>query len=187
MAKSILATPTRSQPATKVKDDRTLLKELLIDELRDIYWAEKYLTKTMPRLLKAATSPQLAHAFENHLMQSLDQITRLELAFEMMELHPRARKCEAMEGLVKECQQMLQDMPKGSSALDAGLIICVQKIEHYEIAAYGSLVQLAKTMGRKDVADILHLTLVEEKETDELLTELAVSGINLDAVHEEGQ
>jgi ferritin-like metal-binding protein YciE len=187
MAKSIQDTQNRQQPAVMVKDDRTLLKELLIDELRDIYWAEKYLTKTMPRLLKAATSPQLAHAFEQHLLQSLEHITRIELAFEMMELHPRARKCEAMEGLVKECQQMLQDMPKGSSALDAGLIICAQKIEHYEIAAYGSLVQLAKTMGRKDVADILHLTLVEEKETDELLTELAVSGINLDAVHEEGQ
>jgi ferritin-like metal-binding protein YciE len=187
MAKTIQATTTRQRPASKANDDATLLKELFIDELRDIYWAEKYLTKAMPRLLKAATSPQLTHAFEQHLMQTLEQITRIELAFEMLEMHPRARKCEAMEGLVKECQQMLQDMPKGSSALDAGLIICAQKIEHYEIAAYGSLVQLAKTMGHKDVADILHITLVEEKETDELLTELAVSGINLDAVHEEGQ
>lgn len=186
MAKTTQAV-SRQRTAAKAKDDETLLKELFIDELRDIYWAEKYLTKAMPRLAKAATSPQLTHALEQHLMQTLEQITRLELAFEMMELHPRARKCDAMEGLIKECQQMLLDMPKGSSALDAGLIICAQKIEHYEIAAYGSLVQLAKTMGRNDLADILHLTLVEEKETDEMLTELAVSGINLDAVHEEGQ
>lgn len=187
MAKTTPATASRKQPAERVRDDETLMKELFLDELRDIYWAEKHLTKAMPRLINATTSPQLAHAFEQHLMQTMEQITRLELAFEMMELHARARKCDAMEGLVKECQQMLQDMPKGSSALDAGLIICAQKIEHYEIAAYGSLVQLAKTMGRKDLADILHITLQEEKETDELLTELAVSGINLDAVHEEGQ
>jgi len=187
MAKSTQATANRPRPVMKNKDDETLLKELFIEELRDIYWAEKHLTKVMPRLLKAATSPQLAHAFEQHLMQTMEQITRVELAFEMLELHPRASKCEAMEGLAKECQQMLQDMPKGSSALDAGLIICAQKIEHYEIASYGSLVQLAKTMGRNDLANMLHLNLVEEKETDELLTELAVSGINLDAVHEEGQ
>jgi len=178
---------SRQKTAAKAKDDGTLMKELFIEELRDIYWAEKLLTKAMPRLASSATSPQLAHALEHHMMQTLEQITRLELAFGMLELRPRARKCDAMEGLIKECHQMLQDMPKGSSALDAGLIICAQKIEHYEIAAYGSLVQLAKTMGRKDLADILHLTLVEEKETDELLTELAVSGINLDAVHEEGQ
>jgi ferritin-like metal-binding protein YciE len=82
---------------------------------------------------------------------------------------------------------MLTDMPKGSSALDAGIIICSQKIEHYEIASYGSLVQLAKTMSRNDVADLLHITLEEEKETDELLTELALSGININAEHEEGQ
>ena len=186
MAKTTQAV-SRQIAAARAKDDGTLMKELFIDELRDIYWAEKYLTKAMPRLAKAATSPQLAHALEQHLMQTLEHITRLELAFEMMELHPRARRCEAMEGLIKECQHMLLDMPKGSSALYAGLIICAQKIEHYEIAAYGSLVQLAKTMGRQDLADILHLTLVEEKETDEMLTELAVSGINLDAVHEEGK
>ncbi len=186
MAKTTQETANR-KPVKQVKDDETLMKELFLDELRDIYWAEKHLTKAMPRLVKSATSPQLSHAFEQHLMQTMEQIMRLELAFEMMELHARARKCEAMEGLVKECQHMLQNMPKGSSALDAGLIICAQKIEHYEIAAYGSLVQLAKTMGRNDVADILQITLQEEKETDELLTELAVSGINLDAVHEEGQ
>jgi ferritin-like metal-binding protein YciE len=96
----------------------------------------------------------------------------------------RAKKCEAMEGLVKEAQNVIQELPKGSSVIDAGLIIAGQKVEHYEIAAYGSLVQLAKTMGENEIADLLQQTLDEEKEADQLLTELAVSGINLTAENE---
>jgi ferritin-like metal-binding protein YciE len=165
-------------------DEETLLNELFVEELKDIYWAEKHLTKALPKLMRACTSPELASAFENHTAQTEEQVSRVEQVFEMLDMTARAKKCEAMEGLVKEAQQAIEDTPKGSSVRDAALIICGQKVEHYEIAAYGSLVQLAKTIGRTDIADVLAETLAEEKETDELLTELAESGINITASQE---
>lgn len=185
-AKSASSRNTSRRPASSlgVKDDATLLHELFMEELKDIYWAEKHLTKALPRMRKASTSEELAGAFEDHLEVTQNQIARLEEVFELMDTAPRAVKCEAMEGLVKEAQSMIEDMPKGTAARDAGLIICAQKIEHYEIASYGSLVQLARTMGHEDAADLLELTLEEEKETDLLLTELAVSGINISAEEE---
>jgi ferritin-like metal-binding protein YciE len=109
------------------------------------------------------------------------QIGRLEEVFEMLDMAARAKKCEAMEGLVKEAEGLMEELPKGSMVRDAGLIIAAQKVEHYEIAAYGSLVQLAKTMGENEIADLLQETLDEEKEADQLLTELAISGINIGA------
>lgn len=185
MAKSTKAASTKkASSSTTFKDEETALKELFLDELRDIYWAEKHLTKALPRMRKAATSEELAHAFEQHLSVTEGQIDRLEQAFEKLEVKARAVKCEAMEGLVKESERMIDETQKGSSTRDAGLIICAQKVEHYEIAAYGSLTQLAKTMGWDDVADLLHQTLEEEKQTDQLLTELAVSGININAEQE---
>lgn len=165
-------------------DEATLLHELFVDELRDIYWAEKHLTKALPKMAKAATSEDLRSAFQNHLTQTEGQIGRVEQVFQLLGLPARAKKCEAMEGLVQEAQQGIEDTPKGSSVRDAALIICGQKVEHYEIAAYGSLVQLAKTMGQTEVANVLAQTLEEEKETDQLLTELAVSGINITAEQE---
>lgn len=165
-------------------DEATLLHELFVEELKDIYWAEKHLTKALPKMAKAATSEELRSAFENHLMQTEEQIGRVEQVFELIGIPARAKKCEAMEGLVKEAQSGIEDTPKGSSVRDAALIICAQKVEHYEIAAYGSLTQLAKTMGRTEVADLLAETLEEEKETDQLLTELAISGINITAEQE---
>lgn len=176
--------PAKSKSTPVEYDETTLLKALFTDELKDIYWAEKHLTKALPKMRKAATSVELASAFEMHLGQTEEQIRRLEKVFELMDEKPRAIKCEAMEGLVKEAQSMIEDTPKGTAVRDAGLIICAQKVEHYEIAAYGSLVQLAKTMSRKDVAEALQLTLDEEKQTDVLLTELAVSGININADNE---
>jgi ferritin-like metal-binding protein YciE len=161
------------------------LKELFIDELKDIYWAEKHLTKALPKMAKAATSEELRGAFEDHLEVTMTQIERLEEVFELLEIPARAKKCEGMEGLVKESQSIMEEMPKGTAARDAGLIISAQKVEHYEIAAYGSLVQLAKTMGMQEISEILNETLEEEKETDQLLTELAVSGINITAETEE--
>ncbi|RYY99472.1 MAG: ferritin-like domain-containing protein [Chitinophagaceae bacterium] len=165
-------------------DEASLLRELFIEELRDIYWAEKHLTKALPKMRKAATNPELASAFENHLAQTEEQISRVEEVFGIMGEPARAKKCEAMEGLVKEAQQGIEDTPKGSNVRDAALIICAQKVEHYEIAAYGSLAQLAKTLGENEVAQLLGETLEEEKQTDELLTELAVSGINISASQE---
>ncbi len=169
---------------TATKSDETMLKELFIDELRDIYWAEKHLTKALPKMKKAATSEELANAFDEHLAATEGQIERVEQVFEILNMTARAKKCEAMEGLVKEAESTIEDLPKGSMARDAGLIIQGQKIEHYEIAAYGSLVQLAKTMGQTEIADLLQETLDEEKEADQLLTELAVSGINIGAEDE---
>jgi len=168
-----------------VHDEATLLRELFMDELKDIYWAEKYLTKALPKMRKAATSQELGNAFETHLAQTEEQITRLEQVFEMLGEKARAVKCEGMTGLVEEGQKVIEDTPKGTAVRDAGLIISGQKIEHYEIAAYGSLVQLAKTMGLNDVADVFQITLDEEKTADQLLTELAVSGININADNED--
>lgn len=181
------ATKTASKAASKrsgataQKSDATMLRELFIDELKDIYYAEKHLTKAMPKLAKAATSQELTNAFTNHLAQTEGQIGRIEQVFEILGTPARAKKCEAMEGLVKEAQGLLEELPKGTMVRDAGLIIAAQKVEHYEIAAYGSLVQLAKTMGENEIAEILNQTLEEEKQTDQLLTELAVSGINIAA------
>jgi ferritin-like metal-binding protein YciE len=175
---------TAAKNATTGKSEATMLKELFIDELKDIYWAEKHLTKALPKMKKAATSEELANALEEHLAVTEEQIGRLEEVFEMLEMTPRAKKCEAMAGLVEEAQNIMEDLPKGTAVRDAGLIIAGQKVEHYEIAAYGSLVQLAKTMGENDIADLLQQTLDEEKEADQILTELAVSGINISAENE---
>ena len=164
--------------------EESMLQDLFVEELKDIYWAEKHLTKAMPKMRKGATSQELAGAFETHLAQTAEQISRIEEVFEMLEKRATAKKCDAMEGLVKEAQSVLEDTPKGSSVRDVALIIQAQKIEHYEIASYGSLVQLAKTMGRTDIADVLQITLDEEKTTDQLLTEMAESGINISADNE---
>lgn len=174
----------RGGSKTAAYSEETKLKELFVEELKDIYWAEKHLTKALPKLAKAATSEELRDAFTNHLAQTEEQIARLEEVFAILELPARAKKCEAMEGLVKESQSAIEDTDKGTSTRDAALIISAQKAEHYEIASYGSLVQLAKTMGQDEVANLLQQTLNEEKETDVLLTELAVSSININAENE---
>lgn len=180
----------RSSSASKSTaqiDEASLLRELFMDELKDIYWAEKHLTKALPKMRKAATSPELASAFENHLVQTNEQIARLEQVFGMLDEKARAVKCEGMEGLVKEGEKVMEDTPKGTAVRDAGLIISGQKIEHYEISAYGSLAQLAKTLGLNEVADIFQTTLDEEKQTDQLLSELAISSININAAGEDSE
>lgn len=174
----------KSSGSSNMQSEETMLRELFIEELRDIYWAEKHLVKALPKMKKAATSEELAAAFEDHLAVTEKQIERVEQVFELLDMTPRAKKCEAMDGLVKEAQSVIEELPKGSSVIDAGLIISGQKVEHYEIAAYGSLVQLAKTMGENEIADLLQQTLDEEKQADQLLTELAVSGINISAENE---
>jgi ferritin-like metal-binding protein YciE len=185
--KSNGTTSQKRSGATAQKSDETMLNELFLDELRDIYWAEKHLTKAMPKMRKSATSQELAGAFERHLAETEGQIQRIEQVFEMLGEKARAVKCEAMEGLVKEAQGLMDELPKGTMVRDAGLIIAAQKVEHYEIAAYGSLVQLAKTMGKSEVAEVLAQTLQEEKRTDELLTQLAESGINIAAGQESSE
>lgn len=166
------------------EENQSMLQEFFMDELRDIYWAEKHLVKALPKLEKAATSEELATAFADHLAVTQEQVTRLEQVFEMLGEKPRGKKCEGMEGLVKEGETVIEDTEEGTSTRDVGLIISAQKVEHYEIAAYGGLAQLAKTLGKDDVANILGEILEEEKEADELLTSLAENNINQSAEQE---
>src|SRR5688572_15228527 len=175
---------TRSTAKASNYNEESKLKELFVEELKDIYWAEKHLVKALPKMAKAATSEELMNAFQNHLAQTEEQIGRVEQVFEVLEMPARAKKCEAMEGLVMEAQQAIEDTDKGTATRDAALIISAQKVEHYEIASYGSLVQLAKTIGLNDAIELLQQTLDEEKETDVLLTELAVSTVNINAENE---
>jgi ferritin-like metal-binding protein YciE len=172
-------------PSQSTEEIQSALLELFTDEIKDIYWAEKHLTKALPKMRKAATSEELQDAFATHLEQTQEHISRLEEVFEMLGKKVQAKKCEAMEGLVAEGESVIEDTDAGTATRDVGLIIAAQKVEHYEIAAYGSLAQLAKTIGRDDIADILEETLAEEKETDELLTGIAENGINYEASEEE--
>jgi ferritin-like metal-binding protein YciE len=188
MPRNSKETTGRARAKTNTKaapyNEESKLKELFVEELKDIYWAEKHLLKALPKMAKASTSEELAGAFENHLAQTEEQVSRIEQVFEQLEMAARAKKCEAMEGLVMEAQQAIEDTDKGTATRDAALIISAQKVEHYEIASYGSLVQLAKTIGLNDAIELLQQTLNEEKETDVLLTELAVSEVNINAENE---
>ena len=157
--------------------------QLFMDELKDIYWAEKHLVKALPKMQKAATSEELVDAFADHLAATKEHVSRVEEIFEMMGVRPVAKKCDAMEGLVAEAQELISEEEE-SSVLDAGLIIAAQKVEHYEIAAYGSLRTLANRMGHTEAAGILEQTLTEEKETDTLLTQIAESSVNEEAMAE---
>jgi len=166
------------------EDQSSLLQEFFIDELKDIYWAEKHLLKALPKMAKASTSDELNKAFNDHLEATRGHVTRLENAFELLGKKAQAKKCEAMAGLTKEGDSIIEDTEKGSLTRDVGLIMAAQKVEHYEIATYGSLAQLAKTLGKNDVADLMIQTLNEEKEADELLTGIAENNINVEATVE---
>lgn len=163
----------------------SLLQELFLDSIKDIYYAEKAITKALPKMKKAATSEQLANAFVDHLEMTKAQIARLEQVFELLEEKPKAKKCEAIEGLIKEAQSIMEDTDEGTSTRDVGLIMAAQKVEHYEIASYGGLRQLASTLGYTEVEALLQQTLDEEKQTDLLLTQIAENDINYEAAEEE--
>jgi ferritin-like metal-binding protein YciE len=150
------------------------VQDLFVEELRDIYNAEKQITKALPKMAKAATTPTLKQAFELHLEQTRGQIERLDQVFEQLDLPKRAKKCEAMEGLLEEGRSSMEEI-EDATVLDVGMIINAQKVEHYEIAGYGSLVALAKQLGHGQAAKLLAETLAEEKETDQKLTQVAMS------------
>ena len=156
------------------------LMKLFDAELMDIYWAEKALTKAIPKMVKNATSPELKEALESHLEQTHEQIGRVEMVFELIGKKATAKKCEAMEGLIKEGGEIMEECEEGAMR-DAGIISAGQKIEHYEIASYGTLCQFAETLGLTEAADLLEQTLNEEKDADEKLTEVAVSAVNVEA------
>jgi ferritin-like metal-binding protein YciE len=174
-----------TKSATSEKGAKSMLEKFFVEELKDIYWAEKHLVKALPKLQKAATSDELANAIEEHTSVTEEHVSRLEEVFEMLGETARAKKCEAMEGLVAEAQSIMEDTEDGSATRDVALIMAAQKVEHYEIATYGGLVQLAKTIGRDDIADLLSQTLEEEKETDDTLTSIAETNSNNMASEEE--
>lgn len=154
------------------------LREFFTDQLEDLLWAEKKLVKTLPKMQEAATSAELKEAFGNHLNQTQNHVSRLEQVFGIIGETVDATKCPAMAGIVDEGEDIIDETEEGTAQRDVGLIFAGQKAEHYEIATYGGMVTLAKTLGYDDAADILSQTLAEEKEADMLLTQIAENNIN---------
>ncbi|HEX2969125.1 MAG TPA: ferritin-like domain-containing protein [Bacteroidales bacterium] len=166
-----------------ISQNETDLRQLLEDQLKDIYWAEKAITRSMPELVEKADSQELVDALTEHMEQTLQQVTRLENVFEILDLKAEAKKCEAMEGLIEEAEDITDDLDEGP-VRDAGIIAAAQKIEHYEIASYGTLRSFANILGEYEAASLLEETLEEEKDADQKLTDLAESVINIEAANE---
>lgn len=168
----------KSKKEAAANKEGGMLRELFVEMLQDIYWAEKALKEALPKMMNAATSPKLAKAFEKHEKETEEQIKRLEEVFEAMGEKAVGKKCEAMAGLVKEAEEIIKDTEKDTYTRDVGLVLAGQKVEHYEIASYGGLVALAEQMGESKVADLLQKTLEQEKKTDMLLSMLAEDKVN---------
>jgi len=171
------------EKSTNVPMKTSQLMKLFEDELKDLYWAEKAITKAIPKMIKNATSQELIEALTSHLAETGNQITRLEQVFESIDKKAVAKKCEAMEGIIKEAGELMESCEAGAMR-DAGIISAGQKVEHYEIASYGSLRQFAETLGFTEAASLLEATLNEEKAADEKLSEVAQS-INVEAAEED--
>ncbi len=156
------------------KDAAEKLKDFMIDGMKDLYWAEKALVKNLPKMSKNATSKKLKEGINKHLDETKDQVKRLEDAFKALKLKPEAVKCDAMDGLLKEAEGILEETEPGA-VRDAAIIAAAQKVEHYEIASYGTLATYAKLLGQKDVLKLMLETLAQEKNCDKDLTKLAKS------------
>ncbi|MEJ1241427.1 ferritin-like domain-containing protein [Chryseolinea sp. T2] len=159
------------------------LGRLFEDELKDIYWAEKALTKAIPKMIENASSDELIEALENHLTETEEQVKRVEKVFSLLNKEAEAKKCEAMAGLIKEAEELMEDSDEGVMR-DAAIISAAQKVEHYEIASYGTLASFAATLGLTEIGELLQTTLDEEKNADETLTEVAETAINIEAAGE---
>jgi ferritin-like metal-binding protein YciE len=178
------ASPAKKKAATQEYGiEETKLMKLFEDSLKDIYWAEKALTKAIPKMVKKATATELIDALENHLEETESQVEKVEQVFEIIGKKAVAKKCEAMNGLIKEAEEIMKETEDGAMR-DAGIIAAAQKVEHYEIATYGTLRTFAQTLGLDDAAGILEEILDEEKSADEKLTDVAVSTINMHAAEE---
>ena len=178
---------SRGTTKGKVKPKRSAsedLRELFIDSLKDIYWAEKALTKALPKMAKNATSEDLVKAIDQHTTVTQGQVEKVERIFEMLGKKAVAKKCDAMEGLIKEGQQIMETTQAGP-VRDAGIIAASQKIEHYEIATYGTLCAFSQTLKEEEIAAILEGILNEEKQADTVLTETAYASINFEAADEQ--
>lgn len=157
------------------------IQDMFLSELQDLYHAEKQLLRALPKMVRAASAPELKRAFESHLEETRGQVERLEQVFQHLDRRSRGKRCEAMEGLVEEAKEQIEEI-EDPDILDCALIIAAQKVEHYEIAGYGSLHALAAGLGHKEVAKLLAETLAEEKSADEKLNKLAVESINKKAM-----
>lgn len=176
---------TTSNKKGKLKiEDENALKDFLVDELKDIYFAENEILKGLTKMKDAASSTKLKKVIDKHYNQTETQIVRLEEAFKLFDEKPVKKKCKAIVGILAEGDDILEDTEEGTMTRDAAIIIASQKVEHYEIATYGSLAELARTINREDVAKLLEKTLKEEKKTDVTLTVLAVDKINEQAAQE---
>jgi ferritin-like metal-binding protein YciE len=156
------------------------MHDLMIEELKDLYSAETQLVKALPKMAKGVTAPSLRKAFEDHFVQTLEHVSRLEQIFEMLGSSPKGKKCKGMEGLLEEAAEMLEE-DGDENVKDAGIIASAQRVEHYEIAAYGSTLAFATLMGHREIAQLLETTLNEEKDADELLSTIAEEEVNVAA------
>lgn len=163
----------------------SMLQNFFLTSLQELYWSETHLVNVLDSMSKAATTPQLQEAFIQHKEETSRHKQRLEEVFALLAVAPQPERCVGLQGLFDEGWQVIDETESGTAQRDVALIIAAQKVEHYEIATYGSLITLASTMGLKEVADILIPTLKEEKETDSILTTIAESGINAGATQEQ--
>lgn len=177
MATEIISVATNTATHSK-------LKEFFVDQLRDIFWAEKKLVKTLDKLKGAATTLRLKESFNDHLEETKQHVERLKDVFSLINETADEKKCKAMAGIISEGEDIIDETDRGSAQRDVGLIFAAQKAEHYEIATYGGLATLARTLGYNQVAELLDKTLLEEKQADEMLTYIAENGINFAASQE---
>jgi len=172
---------SKKSPVHGTTAQNSALLDFFTAEIKDIYWAEKHLTKALPKMQKAAVSEQLVNAIADHLLVTQGHVTKLEEVFALLGKKPQGKKCDGMEGLVKEGEGVVEDTEDGSAIRDVGIIISSQKVEHYEIAAYGNLTQLARVLALDEIASILAEILAEEIEADDILTQIAENNINYEA------
>jgi len=161
------------------------LEKLYINELRDLYSAENQLLKALPKMAKGASSAELKEAFENHLAETETHVERLEQIFKDLEENPKGKTCHGMKGLIEEGSEILEEEGE-ESVLDAGIIVAAQKVEHYEMAGYGSVRAFAQLLGQEEAAQVLQTTLDEESKANELLNQLAETTVNAEAVMNTG-
>lgn len=170
--------------AARSPEAESALKELFVDEIKDMYWAEKHLVSALPKMIKGATSEELKQTISTHLEETKNHAIRLESVFESIGEKAGAKKCLAMEGLLSEANELLSDTDKGTEVRDVAIISAAQKVEHYEIASYGTLRTLAGTLGYTEAQSLLDETLAEEKNADNLLTQVAEKYVNEAAASE---
>jgi ferritin-like metal-binding protein YciE len=172
-----LARQTHTKEQHVIKD----LDDLILGHLKDIYFAERQLLKALPKMARSSLNDELKQAFTTHRDETERHVDRLKQAFEAMGKRPQGKTCEAIKGLIEECEELLEDAPEPSAVRDAGLIACGQAVEHYEMARYGAIIAWAKAAGRGEIAMLLQTTLEEEKTADRLLDKLATGAINAEA------